>query len=161
MNSHLSKPFKPVDLYNKIIELTGPSEHSAGSQSVDDTSEIKPSLYKGEFIDLTETLEMVGGSVDVLNDLIREFLTAVPSSVSEIKECLRENDFRSAARIAHKIKPAFYYMGMIDSHEKIQELENAAKSEISQEFCLNLANVIQNQIEKVRAELEGFLGSSV
>lgn len=158
MNSHLSKPFKPVDLYNKILELTGPAKHTPDLKSAADSDGKKEMIYKGEYIDLTETLEMVGGSVEVLNDLIREFLAAVPGTVDEIINDLSKRDFRNAARLTHKIKPAFYYMGMTGAHDKLQELEAAAKSEESQELCLQLASEIQKEIEKSRPELERFLG---
>lgn len=107
MNEYVPKPFKPQELFTKIIALA-PQNKSANDLSV---------------INLTYLRSVSGGNVEFEKEMINMYLTQVPQDLNAIEHAIASENYKMVSAIAHKLASTFSIMGVNDS-ARLSYLEN-------------------------------------
>ncbi|MEJ8800568.1 ATP-binding protein [Pontibacter sp. H249] len=120
MNDYLSKPFKAKELQSKIYMLLGADaillegEHPAAVSA--------PAIY-----DLAYLMNMAGGNIDFVKEMVNLFLTHTPVELGKLKNAMNHADLIQVAEIAHKLKSSVGMMGIKSMEEALKQLEQNAK----------------------------------
>src|SRR6185437_1680164 len=113
MDSYISKPIKPRELWQAIenLVLVGGMEAAA-----------LPSANEG-ILDRAEALERVGGDRALLRELVEVFLADCPRLGKNIRDALAQGDAANLRRAAHAIKGAVSTFGAHAARTAAQQLE--------------------------------------
>ncbi|MEL7833738.1 Hpt domain-containing protein [Fodinibius sp. Rm-B-1B1-1] len=79
--------------------------------------------------DLSYLNEIAMGDQSIVIEVTETFLSDAPNALKEIKKHSRDRNWSALAKVAHKVKPNFKYMGMDRASEIIVDIEQQAKSE--------------------------------
>ncbi len=158
MNDYVSKPFDPIEVKNKIIELSGKLnsiEPVKSNQSDQNSSESRCSVQK--LTNLTFLNEMSGGNAEFIREFLTLFLNNIPLSVNELEEGLKARDYEKIRTSAHKMKPSLNYVGLKDTYETVANLEKYAKEQIHLEDFPEMITKISDACAIACIELENDL----
>ena len=138
MDEHLSKPFKPEDLYAAV-------ERSARSPKVISemvNNNIVPVL------DVSEAMATTGGDVDLAAILRKTCLEETPKMIQQAHDAVAERDWAVVRRTGHSMKSSFGAIGAMAAAAKARELE-LVDADSAKMFNLAIDNV---QLEFQRLE---------
>jgi len=82
---------------------------------------------KSTYVNLAYLEEMVGGSNELIIELVTIFNTQVPEFLEEMKTHYKNKDWKALGLIAHKAKSSVAIMGMTELAAALKELELNAK----------------------------------
>jgi PAS domain S-box-containing protein len=123
MNEYLSKPFKQGELLSKILLLTGKN----GEQNGERKTEVN--------VVNTESLkELTGGDDSFMVEMIEIYLRNTPVMLKEMKSSFKKHDIDKLKRTAHKIKSSFGMMGMNESLQIADAIEQTDEKNIDQDL---------------------------
>lgn len=137
MNDYISKPFKPDELKNKILELTNSvtsemnnetnlTKETTGSSETNNASALTSEPPKVT-IDLTFLKEISDNNDDFFVEFIQMFLVNTPKSIADIEANILTQDFDAIRQAAHKAKPSFNYVGLKECSTLAAKIEESAK----------------------------------
>lgn len=89
--------------------------------------------------DLSYLQEMAMGDEEIVIETTEVFLENTPEALEEIKNLYTQEKWDELAKLVHKIKPNFSYMGMNRARELLLDIEEQAKSS-------NISDELPNQI---------------
>ena len=104
MDEYLAKPVKPEELFCFIAKLT---RNTAESPPPRNGTHAAPAHYFNE----PYALELMGDDRKILLGVCRAMVKKFPEELEKIDRALQDNDFKSAARIAHGIKSSVKSIG--------------------------------------------------
>ena len=90
---------------------------------------------------------------DFVKQIITLFVTEVPMDLIQIKQGIREKDYKLAYSFAHKIKPSLDLLGMNVAFEEILQIEAWTKNEGKRKQIKDTFDSVENQIEKAVKEI--------
>ena len=122
MNDYLPKPFSPVNLFNKIMALVA-------SASDKEVSEVPDS---GTLVDLSYLRGMSGNSREFEQEMIDLFLVQVPAELVAMEEAIRQSEYETVSKIAHKLKSSYSMLGVQDN-DLIKQIEAQGDSGVGME----------------------------
>ncbi len=104
MNDYVSKPFRPEELF-AAVESIRSADVSAGSDANGDQEEVASQPEENHLpFDPERALENVGGSRDILDEMIDLFTTECPKQLNEIQNAFASGDNEKLIRSAHTLK---------------------------------------------------------
>ncbi|PBQ32831.1 hypothetical protein CNR22_13965 [Sphingobacteriaceae bacterium] len=108
MNEYISKPFKPLELYEKIAELVDNTEETKSKPAV------RPVSKKNEstLLDLTYLKEISKGNKDFITEILDLFLTQIPEELALIEKAIEKKDFKTIRSLSHKLKSSIPMAGL-------------------------------------------------
>ena len=112
MDDHLSKPFRPEDLYAAVE--SGQSEAEATTNE----NACGPAVW-----DQKVALETTGGDKDLANVLLETCLEETPNIIQAAYDAINENNFEVARRSGHSLKSSFAAVGAMSASATSKELE--------------------------------------
>jgi CheY-like chemotaxis protein len=158
MNDYISKPFKPEELKNKIVELTNSSQMADASmiESKNETSTLTNAINTSSDqteeltvnIDLTFLKEISDNNDEFFVEFIQMFLANTPKSIADIENAIPNQNFEAIRQAAHKAKPSFNYVGLKECSSLAAKIEEMAKKNE------NMAMIIEN-INKIKTLCDG------
>ena len=144
MNDYLSKPFKPADLKEKIIQLTKSKdaiEAEIKEEFTGDLSDITISssltnndlsplkTEPGERLTSLQFLKEISeNNEQFFKEFIQMFLTNTPKSITDMTEACNAKDWEKLRQAAHKAKPSFNYVGLKEMNQLAAKIEEYSKS---------------------------------
>lgn len=154
MNDYISKPFKPDELKNIILELTNTksseknNEMNLVKEPTNSTEEISTSASSAEApkvtIDLAFLKEISDNNDDFFVDFIQMFLANTPKSIADIEANILTQDFDAIRQAAHKAKPSFNYVGLKECSTLAAKIEELAKKNEGMPLIIENINKIQS-----------------
>ncbi len=121
MNNYLSKPFQARELILTIaqelkLDILTPEEDK------------RPQNLSGQkkLYDLSQINEMSGGNKEFVIQMITSFIEQTKMAITEMKDQIDKMDYAEIAKIAHKHKTSFSFMGIQSLFEEIINIEEAA-----------------------------------
>lgn len=120
MNDYISKPFDPTLLKNKITDL-------AQGYLLEETDHHHEMLVEStihKYTDLTMLKKMADGNEQFIKDFISLFLETAPASIIGMQKALSEKDWNNLKNLAHKLKPSFNYLGILQLTEATSTIEH-------------------------------------
>jgi HPt (histidine-containing phosphotransfer) domain-containing protein len=74
-------------------------------------------------IDFNHINDVANGDAQVKKDIIDIFLKQTPELITQLNEFSNAKDLENMKLVAHKLKPMFNYVGMIELHNISQEID--------------------------------------
>jgi two-component system sensor kinase len=94
MDAYLSKPIRPATLYEMIDAMTLPSNAEQGSVQAE------------SIMDWNAALEQIGGSEDLLRELMELFVEESGKLMPALRQAVEQRNMAEVRRLAHTIKGA-------------------------------------------------------
>jgi signal transduction histidine kinase/FixJ family two-component response regulator len=130
MNDYISKPIHEKELYNLLKRYLADDRNT-------NIESLKNDLH---YIDLNFLEDMVMGSGEFLNTIIKQFLKQFPGEMDALKNAIDKKDAREVASLSHHIQSTVSILGkntpFFQQLEKLEKLakKNTAPSVLSTEF---------------------------
>ncbi len=107
MTDFLSKPFIPVELFNKIVLHTRLSKSAVPFIGRVDNLQGDEKLFSTDYFK-----ENFGDDQQVLQEFLGKFLLHTEGYIFELLTLFLGNKMSEVAKLAHKIRPTFEYLGI-------------------------------------------------
>jgi CheY-like chemotaxis protein len=161
MNDYVSKPFKPEDLYSKIvtyvknIDLIDPKKSNQETLTKKEISETKSEKDDDSAVlyDLTALRDMAGGDESFVLQMLERFHNDIPSALEELNECATKGDWKKLGEVAHKLKPSLLYLGISKTKKAILKIQENEKEE-NKENTVKLVNQIVSNTKKALDQIK-------
>jgi signal transduction histidine kinase/HPt (histidine-containing phosphotransfer) domain-containing protein/FixJ family two-component response regulator len=106
MNEYISKPFKTVELYNKIRNVL------PLKTTEEDEKEFEENSHPAGLIDLSYIKEIMGGNTSFLHEMIDIFISEVPVFMDEMEQAIANHDYEAIYQASHKLQTSSGLMGI-------------------------------------------------
>ena len=126
MDAYLTKPIKVQELFKTIEELLPHLAHAESPQQQEPPSPQEPSP-EGPTFDMTKALEMAGGDVEFLKELIEIYRSDYPQKLARIREALERGDAKTLYENAHSLKGSSGNLGLRRAYELALRIEKMGK----------------------------------
>lgn len=158
MNDYVSKPFDPIEVKNKIIELSGKDKGvEVENTEIAEVKEEAPATNTAKLTNLTFLNEMSGGNADFIREFLNLFVTNIPASVTDLEDGLQQKDWEKVRQAAHKMKPSLNYVGLKETYEDVMAIEKNAKELCNLDDMPALIKKVSDQCAVACIELENEL----
>jgi CheY-like chemotaxis protein len=158
MDDYVSKPFRPRELFNAVeriplhqiaknpeVRLTPPcgEERGAGQSTKNDsnTAESKP-------FDRHEALQNVGGSEEILAEMIELFTAECPKQMADISAAYDSRDLPALTRAAHTLKGSLSMFAADAATAAARRIEMMARDGNFEEYVETWSE-LQHQISEL------------
>ena len=139
MNDFITKPLDADALFD-MIQRHIKQDLPGGS----DCQKAGDSINGDTVIDLSVVEEYSHGDADFKNEIIKEFVTIVPGSISSLENAIFEGNYLQIGRIAHDMKTTVHVMGLTTLiGDLLKQIENFAKSNAGLALILNIFSDIK------------------
>ena len=140
MNDYITKPFKPIDLNNKIWQYLSKDKQSVaeGKNLETKNSSAVEQEFTSTIINLINLKEFSRGKNDFLVKMLALLIEQTPPAVHEIGEAIPRNDWDTVRSLAHKMKPNIGLLGNCDLDILILKLEKDSDAKIELESIVNV-----------------------
>lgn len=130
MNDILTKPFLPLEFYNKLVKwlnkdnstqqpaVTAPQEKADIQQSESDDSPKDLRSYTAK-----EVLDTLGDEEEVMNEFLDIFEQTMSQEANVLEEAIAANNMVAIGRYAHKVKASTKALGLTHISEELEDLE--------------------------------------
>ena len=78
-----------------------------------------------------------------MTEMIQLFLDQTPPQIKSIKENSEKKNWNKVRTQAHKVKPTFQYVGLMELRQKIEEIEELAEENQNTDDILGLINEVE------------------
>ncbi len=149
MNGYLSKPFEPNELFKVILE----NLKNIDKPNLSDFTVLK--THKNEipnkfvYVNLDYLNSIGEGDSNFLNELVVIFKQQMPILNNQLKEALKNKNYKELGAIAHKAKSSIAMLGVKELVDDLEKLEINAKDSIDIEsypYIVEKFGRITNQI---------------
>ncbi len=147
MNDYISKPFKEEDLVSKLQKYA-PLEQKRASKTLLKSSKMN-TLY-----DLSTLESSSGGNTAFVKKMIQLFVDETPGSIEKIKKGLVQQDYAQIRSAAHKIKPSFQILNIIELKEDIKQLELMASTPQESNFKEKIEHLVKKLTDRMPSVFE-------
>ena len=130
MDEHLSKPFRPDDLYAAVEKAA--RSPKVMSELVNDSDL--------PIMDETEAMATTGGDADLAEILRQTCLEETPKMIEEARNAVSSNDWSVARRSGHSMKSSFGAIGAMAAAARAKELE-FVEADSTDQFNTAISNV--------------------
>ena len=134
MNDYLTKPMKPKELFEILIQWIPPGNRTRPNRNINDTKDDpkqQPNFVLAEAdlpgINIKEGLSSVLGSEKSYIKIVKLFYQKNQNTRQEIDDALNTNDIETATRIAHSVKGVAANIGARDLNLISTEMETNLK----------------------------------
>lgn len=154
INDFLIKPFKEVDLFNKMCEVLELREKNTKNE-VEHT--VLKENTKVDLYDLSELIRMADGNQQFVNDMLVTFIENTENTVHLFKQFLKEQNWKQIGETAHKIIPAYKHLQVNSVVEMLLELKDITLEKNDHKRVLELTksiiNVMEDLLNSLRKEV--------
>ena len=139
MNDYITKPLDEELLFDMIGRYFNqtPPDSPQGQKSTNEAS-------NESVIDISVIDKYSRGNKEFKNEIIREFVSTVPDSISSLENAIIEGNYQEIGHIAHDMKTTIHVMGLTTLvGDLLKQIENFAKSNTGLSLILNLFSDIK------------------
>jgi signal transduction histidine kinase/DNA-binding response OmpR family regulator len=145
MDSYLSKPIRPADLYDTIDELS----------SVSDSVDVTPlNQHQKDFkLDMNALNALTGGNADLLTDLASMFIADSRDMLDRIEAAIEHDDPETLEAVAHSLKGSAATLTGYDaaaSAAQLEELGRTMRASMGREIYTRL----ESQVHSLNSALQ-------
>jgi PAS domain S-box-containing protein len=147
INDFLIKPYKEVNLYNKIVKIFSGEEISFQNHA----KEMKPEKEsRTAMYDLNELREMSGNNQEFINKMLTTFIENSEDALEDFRKLLPKGKWKELGEAAHKILPSYRHLKVNHIVKLLEEIK--VKTLIDKEY-----NKIPILVNSAIAEIEEIL----
>lgn len=172
MNDYISKPFNPLQLYEKIVKLTRhkpleePLEAESLSKNINNTptteDNLTPLLPDSPLLDLSFLDEATGGDIELKTKLIEIILREAPDELDNMEQYCAEKNWDRLRAVAHKFKSNVTYMGLNQISETVKNIQLYAETrqhlDILPDMVAKVSHTCRKSCTLLQKELEQLRG---
>jgi PAS domain S-box-containing protein len=159
MNDYISKPIDDKLLYKKLIKhlkKTGRKEEASPAPAKDILPE------KPFYVDLDHLTRRTRSNPALLAEMISLYLEQTPVLINELKQGLKDQDWKLLQAAAHKMIPSFSIMGISNEYEAMAKMvqEKAKSRQLSDELrdlvlqleyvCLQACRQLEQELKRIK-----------
>lgn len=123
LTDYIPKPINPASI-KKIVSTYLPEGGSVESVS---PSAVKLNCDCQEIsFDCSRLHEITNGNIELIKDIIKTIVEILPAEIEIIEKATVQKDYTVVRRSAHKIKPNYEYVGLVDLAEIAERIEESA-----------------------------------
>jgi signal transduction histidine kinase/DNA-binding response OmpR family regulator/HPt (histidine-containing phosphotransfer) domain-containing protein len=167
MDAYVAKPFRPHELFRAVEEIQPPHTDIAPESDDADQSiiapmqgSLQPPISTSDF-DRTEALNRVGGSEEILRELVELFRTECPKQMIDIQQQHAVRDLPALGRAAHTLKGSVAIFAAQPAYEAALRIEKMGRSGDASNFD-EAWHDLQSAIDRLMAALDKeFAGSGI
>lgn len=145
MDDYLAKPIKSAKLYELIEGQFVSPDDPAG----------KGEGFSNDVFDRDDALDSMDGDMDLLKEMVVEFLEQLPKDINALQESISNKDTVTLERTAHTIKGSTGILSARNTYEVAQRLEVMGKEGELDEAMHTYDSLIKES-EKLRKALQDF-----
>lgn len=105
-------------------------------------------------VDLTYLSNICDHDALFMREMIDNFIQEMPNNVSSLKEHITAANWQDTKKIAHKIKPALQFMGLVKTLEYAKSMELLNEQEAKQQDVLPVYELIAINVYQAINALE-------
>lgn len=102
---------------------------------------------------LAKVYALSDNDTEFVTEILTLFVTEIPLDLIQIKQGIKEKDYKLAYSYAHKIKPSLDLLGMNVAFEEILQIEAWTKSEGKRKEIQATFDSVESQVEKAIKEI--------
>jgi HPt (histidine-containing phosphotransfer) domain-containing protein len=122
MNDYISKPFKAVELHQKINEQIFVAPHQLVQSSIGDTQ-------LSSAIDLSELMDLSDNNLEFVREILELFVQEMTVHLQQLEAAIEKNDDQKTVYLSHKLKSSIPMIGMdLALLDLLTSMEQLAKS---------------------------------
>ncbi|MEL6673237.1 MAG: response regulator [Bacteroidota bacterium] len=141
MDATLTKPFDPLTLYEKLMELI-----SKGHLPQETPQEGKHGIDR---IDLEYLRKLAGGSQHFVNQFLHTFLEQAPVLLNSLREAIQEQENDSFMAAIGRLKQDFIYIEYGAAKELLHKLEARPQADFSSPTFKEQIRTLEEMVEKL------------
>ncbi|MDN5200502.1 response regulator [Fulvivirgaceae bacterium BMA10] len=158
INDYLLKPFKEIDLYNKIIS-TLKIERSANVILAEE-NQTSDNIANGQPYDLEGILQFTGAKNGIMIDILKSFMDNAELDIGKLRSHHKEKDVKGINEVAHKMLPSYQHLNVksvipqLLQLEQIKDLNGEVEKiidHIDQESKI-VAELLEKEINEIEVE---------
>jgi len=111
-------------------------------------------MRSSEKIDLTYLKRITGDADSVMVEMLQLFLSETPTQIDLLIQHADSQDWKQFKAEAHKLKPTFLYLGLVDIHSMLEVAEDNAANENSTEEIKSISVQIKEDFEILLPDLK-------
>ncbi len=144
MNDFLTKPFREIELFEKICSLLRieynllHQKNTTGSHSEASNTE--------KIFDLTELKRLGDGDENFVNDMLKVFIENTHDGMKKMKEAIENNDWDKAGMQAHRLAAPHRHLGMKAIVKILKTIERDSQITEKQETIPELYATLKNEV---------------
>lgn len=159
MNSYVSKPIDPNELYHRLAEVLNIDVSDSYENEDDDNEEEIPVFEKiNDKLDLSFINALTKENRDLKKKLLEIVLEETPEELVMLKSSIENQNWERTRSVAHKMKSSISYLGLKNILEVIKKIELSAKEEEDlkyiPEYMESIESSILENLEELRNEIE-------
>jgi|GEM_PF-736035 len=108
MNDYISKPFRPDELHDKILQLV----HTKSSETNLNALEKETKDASEGALDLAYLNAISLGNPDFVTEILDMFANQIPTELSRLEKAIANSSFKSIKSISHKLKSSVPMVGL-------------------------------------------------
>jgi CheY-like chemotaxis protein len=143
MDDYLSKPVQKAELF-RVLEAQGSTRPATGPEAA--------VVSNDAVFDMSVALDRVDGEREVLEEIVRLYLTDAPSRLEEIEQGLAQGDAKRLVCAAHSLKGATGCLGgsrAADAAQRVEQL--AANADL--DHAVEAVDQLRLEIGRLNVEL--------
>jgi CheY-like chemotaxis protein len=130
MDGHISKPFKKVELFTKMLEIMGRPSISIKHNLVEEKLPTSTTNVNAEkFYSLAGLIEMAGGDTNFIQSIVETFRANTPNYLKNIAEGITAEDIEKIRHNAHQLKPSVDFFKVESIRQTVRDIEDSCKNE--------------------------------
>jgi len=156
-DDYLSKPYKPDELYGKLVQLgNAPSLKTIHSNDDDSDRESKQQT-KPSFLNLENLNTFTCGVEHIKNMTISSLIVELPKDILNLRAELKNKNLIRIQSIAHRAKPNFKMVLKNEFAEPIVQIDTLSKEGNNWELIDYELKKLENNIQAIITELNNEL----
>jgi PAS domain S-box-containing protein len=136
INSYISKPFMPDELYKILSKYYHPKEK-------------KNSSIITSITDLTYLRKMSNNDESFVIEMVNSFVDKTPEIINEMNSAKKNNDWEAVGSLAHKLKPNLAFMGIDSLKNLVVKIETNGKNSSEVENLPDQVNELTKSVIEV------------
>jgi signal transduction histidine kinase len=142
MNSYISKPFMPDELFNIMSKFYNVENHEGNSSSAKTIT------------DLSSLRKMSNNDESFVQEMVSSFIEKTPEIIKQIKHANKEKNWQEVGAMAHKLKPNLAFMGIDSLKKLIAQIETNANNNKNTKAIPGLIKKLTSSINVAIKELD-------
>ncbi len=122
MNDYISKPYSPSMLYDIL------TNYLLNKDSIRKDNVLKKEKTSTNDFNLDYLRELSGNSITFIKEMINAFQKDTPDIISELYQCVKNEDYTRISELSHKSKSMASYMGSDNLRKVFVDIEHMAES---------------------------------
>lgn len=141
INDYIKKPFKEIELFNKIAKLMELDVEIASRK----TSQSKTKIKAQKLYDLKDLYEITNGDKAFIDKMLLRFVENAEDGITQMKAELKKENIAQIGEIAHKLIPSFKHLNIQDIEQELIALKEECKiNPAAPEIQQNIARITRD-----------------